>query len=147
MWLFPDMLYSAKSTHFREYIIFQYWQNVFAGRIWPVGGSLEAPALNNCVIIIYSTTRVTNDIESFLNKILTTFADILKSGIPNLFTISYHLDTSYCQRVPLLPEKLNWSNLSLFRRIICIKITIKTTTKFNEIFVFVYLPPIGRCVA
>jgi len=23
------------------------------------------------------------------------------TGIPNLFTISYHLDTSYCQRVPL----------------------------------------------
>jgi len=29
-----------------------------------------------------------------------------KPGLPNLFTISYHLGTSYGQRVPLLPEQL-----------------------------------------
>jgi len=70
-----------------------------------------------------------------------------KAGIPNLFTISYHLGTPYCQRVPLLPEQLIGSNLCLFRRIIYIKITIKTTIKFNEIIVFVHLPPTGRSVA
>jgi len=71
----------------------------------------------------------------------------LEPGVPNLFTISYHLGTVYCQHIPLLPEQLIWSNLSLFRRIIYIKISTSTTTKFNEIFVFVYLPPVGRCVA
>jgi len=30
----------------------------------------------------------------------------ISAGFPNVFTISYHLDTSYCQRVPLLPEQL-----------------------------------------
>jgi len=29
-----------------------------------------------------------------------------KSGVPNLFTTSYHLGTPYCQHVPLLPEQL-----------------------------------------
>ena len=42
------------------------------------------------------------------------------AGVPNLLTISYHLGTPYCQRVPLLPEQLIWANLSLFRRIICL---------------------------
>jgi len=28
------------------------------------------------------------------------------------FTISYHLSNPYCQRVPLLPKQLIWSNLS-----------------------------------
>ena len=39
--------------------------------------------------------------------------------VPNLFTISYHLvlGTPHCQRVPLLPEQLIWSSLSLFGRI------------------------------
>jgi len=59
------------------------------------------------------------------------------TGILKLFTISYHLGTPYCQRVPLLPEQLIWSQVCLFIRIIYIKITVKTTTKFNEIIVFV----------
>jgi len=42
--------------------------------------------------------------------------DSTTPGLPNLFTISYHLGTPYCQRVPLLPEKLILSNFSLFRR-------------------------------
>jgi len=41
---------------------------------------------------------------------------------PNLFTISYHLDTPYCQRVPILPEQLILLNLSLFRRKIYIRL-------------------------
>jgi len=69
-------------------------------------------------------------------------------GVLNLFTTSYHLRTPYCQCVPLHPEQLIWSNLCSFRRRICIKKKTKTTTtKFNEIFVFAYLPPIGRWVA
>jgi len=45
-----------------------------------------------------------------------------KAEVPNLFMSSYHLGNLYCQRVPLLPEQLFWSNLSLFRRKIYIKI-------------------------
>jgi len=36
-----------------------------------------------------------------------------RPGVPNLFAISYHLETLYCQLIPLTPEKLIWSNLSL----------------------------------
>jgi len=39
------------------------------------------------------------------------------AGVPNLFTISYHLSIPHCQCVPLLPEQLIWSSLSLFREI------------------------------
>jgi len=35
-----------------------------------------------------------------------TAADSFSSGVPSLFTISYHLGTPYRQRLPLLPEQL-----------------------------------------
>jgi len=48
-----------------------------------------------------------------------------KAEVPNLFTIWYYLGTPCCQCVPLLPDQLILSKLSLFRRIIHIETTIK----------------------
>jgi len=74
-------------------------------------------------------------ISSWNDKVKTDL--LLRPGFPNLFTISYHLGTPYCQRVPLLPEQLIWSNLSLFRRIVYIKIPIKDQLNLT-IFLFLF---------
>jgi len=38
--------------------------------------------------------------------LLNNAARWCNTGVPNLSTITYHLGTPYCQRVPLLPEQL-----------------------------------------
>ena len=45
--------------------------------------------------------------------------------------ILYHLGTRYCQRVPLLPEQLIWSNISLFRRMIYIHLNTNKRPQLN----------------
>jgi len=70
------------------------------------------PALETLIKYQFSTTSFTN-----------VFA--FKPEVPNLFRISYYLGISYCKCVPLLREQLIWSNLSLFRRIMYIKIKTK----------------------
>ena len=47
---------------------------------------------------------------------LINAVDNRKPGVLNLFATLYHLGSPYCQCVPLLPEQLILSNLSLFRR-------------------------------
>ena len=60
--------------------------------------------------------RIPNEAERFqsvshshvrsLSGTRAIYSGVFKAGNPNLFTISYHLGTPYCQRVPLLPEQL-----------------------------------------
>ena len=72
----------------------------------------------------FSITWVSNKTSN--RKCIISCAVLVSSpGVPNLFTISYHLGNPYCQPVPLLLEQLFWSFLSLFRRIIYIRITMK----------------------
>jgi len=54
-------------------------------------------------------TLLFNQKELFATKKYLHLLDCYEAfaaGLLNLFTISYHLGTPYCQRVPLLPEQL-----------------------------------------
>jgi len=57
------------------------------------------PLLYSAYIIIHCTDCKKNGDLAFSDVVSIT-------GVPNLFTISCHLGTPYCQHVPFLPEQL-----------------------------------------
>jgi len=74
---------------------------------------------------VWRTTEVKHKTRSSVFDLDTDQAQLLsrpiwpcKTGVPNLFTISYHLGSLYCQLLPLLPEQLILWNLSWFRSVI-----------------------------
>jgi len=44
--------------------------------------------------------------QSIKKFILKQSDGLITTGVSNIFTISFHLGTVYCQRVPLLPGQL-----------------------------------------
>jgi len=101
---------------------------------------LTVPALEtllNCLCWLHAWTIIAQANGERGGVSLNVFCPSGK-GVPNLFTFSYHLGIPYCQPVPLLPEQLIWSSLSLFRRVIYIKITIRDQLNLLRFFLFTF---------